>query len=237
MGKAFSSREPNLKSALATGKLKFKRYRAKRNNLRINEIYAQYLFLKEIAEYYRYTSKMFPWTDSSFSSRTKRKLVTHIQETHRRDATLCEFICGHCRKIFTATKNLLRHLPNFPEFPKMYGATGVPKFMETNRVSKIISRTNTLLFLQERENEVIVSPCHKWHRFFQPIILASKYWGWTFNNRASIRCLLSWKIVLYLPLSLIWKELTIAYCVLFFVKLNCRNLKIKILSPLLSHQM
>ena len=71
-----------------------------------------------------------------------------------------------------------------------------PKFMETNRVSKSISRTNTLLFLQESENKVIVSPCHKWHRFFQPLILASKFWGWRSNNKASIRCLLSWKIAL-----------------------------------------
>ena len=72
-------------------------------------------------------SKMFPCPDCSFSSPNKRRLKTHIRETHRREPALCTFICRHCNSSFTASKNLLRHLRNVHKFSKNMRYNACPK--------------------------------------------------------------------------------------------------------------
>ena len=70
---------------------------------------------------------MFPCTDCSFSSPNKRRLFTHIRETHRREPALCTFICGYCNSSFTASKNLLRNLRNVHKFSKNMRCNACPK--------------------------------------------------------------------------------------------------------------
>ena len=69
----------------------------------------------------------FPCPDCGIAIDTKRTLLKHIREVHKREPSLCAFTCGHCNSIFTTSKNLLRHLRNVHKFKKTIRCNACPK--------------------------------------------------------------------------------------------------------------
>ena len=70
---------------------------------------------------------IFPRPDCGIVFETKRTLLKHIREVHKRDPSLCAFTCGHCNSYFTTSKNLLRHLRNVHKFKKAIRCKACPK--------------------------------------------------------------------------------------------------------------
>ena len=133
----------------------------------------------------------FPCPDCGIAFDTKRTLLKHIREVHKREPSLCAFICGNSNSFFTASKNLLRQLRNVHKFKKTIRCNACPKtFGHESTLCNDRAAERSTLLSSTFFNEIEWASVSQVSKVVSTLNFSSKISDWTYNRKESILSLL-----------------------------------------------